>query len=383
MDIELDDSFAKMLSVTEEVIEDNNVEKVTEENPEQTPEATNEDDDDSEYVFDSNLGGYVKKPNNDEDDTTENPNKTEPSKVKLNKSVYSSLASALLEEGILGGVSDEELDIKDSNDFLALIENTVNKRLSEKQQRIESLLNNGAEPTEVQRLEQASQYLESISEDSINDESEQGEALRKSLLFQDYINRGYSEEKALKEVDKTIKAGTDIEDAKDALNSLKEFVAKSYEDYEKSLTANKEKQEAEIKERVEKTQKIIKEGSFATSLELDKKVLDKAIRFATHPAYRDEATGKQLTELQYAQLKNPEDFAANVSIIYALTNGFKDLSKIINVPAAKKQEKKALKQLEETLRTPSRLNTKMHLANMPEENEVYTKFDLNNLQIIR
>jgi hypothetical protein len=43
------------------------------------------------------------------------------------------------------------------------------------------------------------------------------ENFRKSLIFQDLINRGYSQQKAEKEVQKSINAGTDIDDAIDAL----------------------------------------------------------------------------------------------------------------------------------------------------------------------
>jgi hypothetical protein len=53
--------------------------------------------------------------------------------------------------------------------------------------------------------------------------------MRKQLIYQDFINRGYSQERASREVEKSINAGTDIEDAKEALEELKRYFKSSYE----------------------------------------------------------------------------------------------------------------------------------------------------------
>jgi hypothetical protein len=71
--------------------------------------------------------------------------------------------------------------------------------------------------------------LESLTEEDLADESEKGETLRKNLIYQDFVNRGYSKERAAKEVQKSLKGGTDIEDAKEALSSNKEFFQEQYD----------------------------------------------------------------------------------------------------------------------------------------------------------
>ena len=48
------------------------------------------------------------------------------------------------------------------------------------------------------------------------------------MIFQDFINRGYSKERASREVKKSLDSGTDIEDANEALKSNKEFFKDKY-----------------------------------------------------------------------------------------------------------------------------------------------------------
>ena len=62
-----------------------------------------------------------------------------------------------------------------------------------------------------------------VAQGPLSDESEKGEKLRKDLIYQDFLNRGYSKERATKEVQKSLNAGTDIEDARESLKSNKEF----------------------------------------------------------------------------------------------------------------------------------------------------------------
>jgi len=56
--------------------------------------------------------------------------------------------------------------------------------------------------------------LNSITEEQLNDETEKGETLRRQLLEQDFMNRGYSQERARKMTEKLFASGEDIEEAK-------------------------------------------------------------------------------------------------------------------------------------------------------------------------
>ena len=57
----------------------------------------------------------------------------------------------------------------------------------------------------------------------MNSENNEGENLRKQLIYQDFINRGYSKERATREVQKSFNSGSDIDDAKEALLSNKQY----------------------------------------------------------------------------------------------------------------------------------------------------------------
>lgn len=144
--------------------------------------------------------------------------------TSLNNNFYSSIAKALKEEGIFPDLEDDVANkIQSPEDFAEAIENQIQARLDERQRRIDKALNVGIEPDEVKRYENTLNYLNSLQDNMIADESDKGEKLRQQLIYQDFINRGYSKERAQREVQKSFNSGTDLEDAREALASNKEF----------------------------------------------------------------------------------------------------------------------------------------------------------------
>ena len=86
-----------------------------------------------------------------------------------------------------------------------------------------TFLNEWNKQPDIRKYENTLSYLNEVSEDKLKEETTEGEELRKRLIYQDYINRGFSQERATKEVKRSIDSGNDIEDAKEALNSNKEY----------------------------------------------------------------------------------------------------------------------------------------------------------------
>jgi hypothetical protein len=84
-------------------------------------------------------------------------------------------------------------------------------------------LNAGVEPNIIKQYENTLGFLDNISESQLNEESDKGDDLRKRLLQQDFMNRGYSSERAIKMTEKLFASGEDIEEAKQALISNKEY----------------------------------------------------------------------------------------------------------------------------------------------------------------
>ena len=144
---------------------------------------------------------------------------------------YSSIAQAFADEGIFPDLDDESIkDIKSPEDLKKLIDSHIQSLVDVRNQRADKALNAGVEISEIQRYENTIKHLNNIKDSTIEDESEAGEKLRKDLIYQDYINRGYSKERATREVNKSFNANTDIEDAKEALKSNKEFFKEEYDD---------------------------------------------------------------------------------------------------------------------------------------------------------
>ncbi len=276
-------------------------------------------------------------------------------KTGTSPNFYSSIATALKDEGVFPDLEDTRLnDVKDPESFKELIEAQIQAGLTEAQNRVNSALSLGIEPTAVQQYEGALSYLDSISEDSINDEGDGGENLRKKLIYQDFLNRGFTKERALRELDKSFKAGTDIDDAKEALISNKEFIQNQYNNIIKEA---KDAEELEIKNHKEQAEKlktsILKDKKVFGDIELDNSMRQKVYDNISKPAYKDPESGEYLTAIQKYEAENRTDFLKNVGLLYTLTDGFKNLDKLVNTKV-KKEMKKGLKELEHTLNNTSR-----------------------------
>jgi hypothetical protein len=128
--------------------------------------------------------------------------------------------NALKEDGILPELSDEDItNVKDDEGFKDAIEKVIQDRLDERTKRIENALNAGADIGEIKQYENILSTLNNIDEDALKQEGAKGDDLRRRIIAQDLMNRGYSEDKIKREVKKSFDAGTDIEDAIEALQA--------------------------------------------------------------------------------------------------------------------------------------------------------------------
>ena len=268
---------------------------------------------------------------------------------------YSSIASALKEEGILSDLDDETLSkIESPEDFAEAMEAQLKAQLDERQKRIDEALQVGIEPDEVRKYEGTISYLNTITEDAIIDESAEGEKLRKQLIFQDFLNRGFSKERAQRETQKSISSGSDIEDAKEALASNKEYFKQEYDNIIAEAREAEEAEKARLKKEAADLKKaILEDKEVFEGLELDKTTREKAYNSISKPVYRDSETGEYLTAVQKYERDNRPDFLKKLGVLFTLTDGFTNLDKLVK-PAAKKQVRKSLRELEHTINTTRR-----------------------------
>jgi hypothetical protein len=247
------------------------------------------------------------------------------------KNFYSSIATALKDEGIFPDLDDEIITkVKEPADFRDLVEQQIKAGLDERQKRIDEALNYGVEPSQVSQYERTLDYLNSLNDESISDESEKGETLRKNLIYQDLINRGYSKERAEKATQRSIDNGNDIDDAKDALQGNKEYFKTKYEALIKEAKANEEQEIKDRKERAEKLKKsILEDKNIFGDLAVDKATRQKIFDNISKPIYKDPDSGELFTAIQKYERENSTEFLKNVGLLYTLTDGFKNIDSLI------------------------------------------------------
>lgn len=287
--------------------------------------------------------------NNEEQEDTNDPNDDGAS-----PNFFSSIAAALVDEGVFPDLDEDEISqIKGPEDFRDLIDRQIKSGIDEANQRVLEALNAGVEPTAIQNYERVLSYLDSIDDTTLEDESEKGENLRKNIIYQDYINRGFSKERATKEVEKSFRAGTDIEDAKESLNGNKDFYKGQYDDLIKEGKEAEAKEAKKQKEQAEELKKsILTEKKVFGDIEIDKNTRQRVYDNIAKPIYKDPDSGKFLTAVQKYQMENPVEFSKNLGLLFTLTDGFKNIDTLVG-GKVKKEVKKGLRELETKIRSTS------------------------------
>ena len=326
-----------------------------EENPDENQENNNKETEETTEVTTEDISekpeGVGSEDNIEEqEDTTSNKGGSSPK-----NNFYSSIAKAFAEEGIFPDLDDESASkIKTPEEFRDLIEDRIKSELDERQKRVDEALNAGVEPSDIRKYENTISYLDSIKDETITSENEEGEKLRKQLIYQDFVNRGYSQERATREVKKSFDAGTDIEDAKEALKSNLEFFQGQYDNLIEEAKAEEEKEIKQRKEQAEKLKKsILEDKEVFGELSIDKKTRQKIFDNISKPVYKDPNTGQIFTALQKYEMENRTDFLKNISLVFTLTDGFKNLDGLIK-GKVKKEVKKGIRELENVLNNTAR-----------------------------
>jgi len=262
-------------------------------------------------------------------------------------SIYSSIATALKNDGIFPEFSDDELSaVTTPEAFGELFEKAISAKMDERMKRIDQALGNGVAPDTVKMYEQTLAYLGSITDDVINDESEQGENVRKQLIYNDLINRGYTQEKAVREVEKSFKSGSDIDDAKDALAALRGFYQNGYDKIQQDAKDRAENMRKARKQDEEKFRKMILEDDIVLGeTKLDKRTRQSVFDAVSKPVYKDPDTGQLLTQVQKFQKENPLEFLKQIGMWFVLTDGGKNINGLVKQQAIA-EKNKGIKELE-------------------------------------
>ena len=256
------------------------------------------------------------------------------------ESLYSSFAQALKGDGLFQFLDDETVgNINDADSFSQAMEDEINARLDDATRKVKEALESGVQPNVIAQYERTIQNLEAITPEQLNAETEEGANLRRAIIRQDLLSRGYRQDKVEKQVERIMSSGTDIEEAADSLEAVKEYFKQRYEN-----TINEAKQEAEAEKA--KTRKEVEEFRKAM-LEKDKLFedipVDKATRKKAYEAMTKVVStsedGEQLTAVQQYADEHPVEFRTMLGVVYALTDGFTKMGKLLTKSVDKKVNK--------------------------------------------
>ena len=314
----------------------------TEDEDESTDEGL-DDKETKEEISDKSQESVSSKEENEED--TETPSSKESEQESKNVSspkadVYSVTIQSLKDDGVLPDLDDKFIKTVNSPDkFIEAIEKQVEAKLDEQQRRIKEALDAGVSVEEVKSLEQTVQFLDDITTDKLEDEGQEGEELRKTLIYQDLLLKGFKEDKAKRAVEKAVADATDIEDAKDAYEALKGHYTAQYKEVIETQKQEKLASEKAQKEFFTDLQKMVLDTDTPfEGLQVDKKTRQKIYDNITKPTHKLE-DGMQLTELQKYASENPKELSYYMGLFYTMTDGFKKLDKFIAAPVSKAKEK--------------------------------------------
>ena len=289
--------------------------------------------------------------------------------------ISSSIAEALVDEGVLQTLSKERLaEIKTTEDLIEAFKEDLDNQLTAEQKRVSDALTYGVEPTRIQQYEQWIKTLDNVTDELIEGEDEQNENYRKNLIYRDYLNKGFEESDAAEMVNRSVESGKDIDDAKKALSSLKKYYQKAYTDEVNEAKKEYDKHVASQKKQLEelKSSIIDDKENFYEQFELPKTSRQKVFDVVAKASVVD--GDKKITPLQAFIKNDPNKANKIIGTLYVLTDGFTKFEGIMK-GTVKKQVRKSVENLERALNQTKPLDGSMNFKSGIGE-------DGSNLKII-
>ena len=258
------------------------------------------------------------------------------------KNPYSSLATALAEEGVLPSFNPEKDKIQNVEDLIEAfrkeIKNNEFKDLTPEQKEYLEAIRTGVKPDVYQQYKSAEQQLNEITDAEISENQE----LRKQLIVADFLEKGIPKEKAEKLAQRSIDIGEDEADAKEALSSLKQLQLQKIElEKAQAIKAKQDAEEQNKKELQTLKDTINKQTEIIPGIKLTDKVKSEVFEQATRPAAQL-PNGTYINAVMKAKLEDPVGFETKLNYLFYVTKGFSDFSKI-----ATTQKSKAVRELDD------------------------------------
>lgn len=261
---------------------------------------------------------------------------------------FNSLTALLSEKGL---ISTTESEVTDEDSFVELFKKEIKKSeysdLTEEQRYYLDNLRNGVPEKKLETDLIAIRDLNSITEEVIQEDGD----LRQRIIYQDFINKGYNDDRARKYLQRSIDLGTDVEDATDAMASIRKFTEANIAaenqriaDEQKALKEAEENRIKGIKSKILSTDEVIKgyKISSAVKEKIQKNMFD-IVDVNPNTKQNENALMKYRRE-------NPEDFDVKLYYMFTITDGFKNFDSLI-----KNTKSKALKDLKTAMESSTKI----------------------------
>jgi len=339
-----------------EITGDENIEGLFTEGEEIDSEEEVDNQNDEEINTDENLSDnedsekVVGKDNEEDSEDDGSADDSDADDSSSNPNLFNSLAKLLVDKGLLSS-DDSDLDISSEDEFVETfnkqIEKQIDHKLKEQFGDNAEYIKKGIPIEKVQQNQETLDRLDSINEDLIKEDSN----LRQRIIYQDLINKGFSEERAKKNLQRSIELEEDVDDAIDSLNSIKEFNKSRIDsEYQAQIKSAEELQKAEeerlesIKKRISETDEIIKNFKITDS------VKEKVQKNMFDVVGEDPVTKTKENSLMKYRRENKEDFDHKLYYLFTITDGFKNFDSIV-----KNTNSKVIKDLEKAVKSSTKI----------------------------
>ena len=280
-----------------------------------------------------------------EEEKEKENNKTDEDKSKSpssedDSSTFSVFANVLKEEGVFNLPDEDLANIKTAKDLADAVKREIEEskfsNLTESQKRYLEAVEAGVPLKDFEVLEKQISSLETLKNTELDSEEKIQE--RFDLIAYDFISKGFSEERAVELANRSVKLGTDIEDAQEALDNLIRVKA---EEYKRIVSEKKEESKIsleKIKEAIDSKESVLKD------IKITPKQKEALYDLLTLKVDTDEQ-GRPLNEFNKWRRDNGLEAEIILGTIYQMTNKFQNLGKMMDV-----SKTKASQELEDKLR---------------------------------
>lgn len=323
-----------------------------------------DDDDSEESVKETRDFGDEEDPNNekqkeetkfidnvseldwDDDDEGESNNPEDLSSDKNDEEVEEGAYSDFLKyckENSIPEIDDEQ--IKNCNtvdDLSEVIQSVVEKRLDEETKAIRDAYRAHQDPNGLSTVKNTIAYLNSVTEDDLENENDQGAAnLRHNLIIDYYMKKGSTKEEAEEEYKDIYNDGKEIEKAKKILPKVIDLYKKQLSDIQNNINKTIEEEKKIQEEEIRNFKKaILEEKTAFGDLDINKETKNKIFDYATKPVHKDPNDPKKFyTELDWQIMQNPVEWKKMMALVGVITDGGKNLNNIAKMIANKEVKK--------------------------------------------